>query len=431
MRLLIKGGTVIDPANDVNRPADLLIEQGRIKELLPPGTGAPSDAEVLDVSGKLVVPGLVDLHVHLREPGFERKETIASGTRAAARGGFTSIACMPNTDPVADNRAVVELVRARARETGVVNVFPIGAITKGSAGRELSEMADLYAGGAAAFSDDGKPVASAEVMRLAMEYSKVVDLPIVSHCEDTTLSAEGQMHYGYWSMLLGLKGIPAAAEEAMVARDLILAEMTRCRLHLAHVSTAGSVRLIREARARGVAVTAEVTPHHLTLTDQVNVNYSTNNKVNPPLRSEEDRQALIQALNDGVIDIIATDHAPHTQEEKDCEYNLAPFGISGLETALPLVWTELVEKGILTPTQLIAAMTIKPARIFRLDKGTLSPGADADITIIDPEGEMRVEVEEFVSQGKNSPFGGMKLKGWPETTIVAGQVVMRERRLLR
>ena len=430
MRLLIKGGTVIDPANQVKQAADLLIEQGKIKAVFPGGVGALPPSEVLDVTGQLVVPGLIDLHTHLREPGFERKETIASGTRAAARGGFTSVASMPNTCPVADHRAVVEFIRERARVTGAVNVFPIGAITKGSEGRELVEMADLAAGGAVAFSDDGRPVTSAQVMRLALEYSKIVDLPIVSHCEDLDLAAEGQMHEGYWSTLLGLKGIPAAAEEIMVARDLILAEMTGSRLHLAHISSAGSVRLIREAKDRGIAVTAEVTPHHLVLTDESNLAYNPNCKVNPPLRSEADRQALLQGLKEGVIDIIATDHAPHTLEEKDCEYDLAPFGISGLETALPLVWSELVENGVLAPEELIACLTIKPARIFKLNKGTLTPGADADLTVIDPHREMTVEVEHFVSRGKNSPFAGRKLKGWPTATIVGGRLVMRERTLL-
>lgn len=422
---------MIDPANRVNQAADLLIEQGKIKAVFPGGTSVVQPpAEVLDVTGQLVVPGLIDLHTHLREPGFEHKETIASGTRAAARGGFTSVACMPNTNPVADHRAVVEFIRERARQTGAVNVFPIGAITKGSKGQELAEMADLAAGGVVAFSDDGRPVASAEVMRLAMEYSKSVGLPIVSHCEDPDLAAEGQMHEGYWSTLLGLKGIPAAAEEVMVARDLILAEMTGSRLHLAHISSAGSVRLIREAKARGVAVTAEVTPHHLVLTDESNLTYNPNCKVNPPLRSEADRQALLEGLKEGVIDIIATDHAPHALEEKDCEYDLAPFGISGLETALPLVWSELVEKGVLTPQELIACLTIKPARIFNLDRGTLTPGADADLTVIDPCLEMAVEVGNFVSRGKNSPFAGRKLKGWPTATIVGGRLVMRERTLL-
>ncbi|NPV91428.1 MAG: dihydroorotase [Firmicutes bacterium] len=430
MRLLIKGGTVIDPANKINQAADVLVEDGKIKAVLPGGAGAPADVEVLDASGRLVVPGLIDLHVHLREPGFERKEDIASGTRAAAMGGFTSVACMPNTNPVADTRSVIEYIRTRALKTGVINVFPIGAITRSSEGRELVEMGDLRDGGAVAFSDDGRPVSSAQMMRLAMEYSKIVNLPIISHCEDLTLSEDGLINEGYWSMLLGLRGIPAAAEEVMVARDLILAEMTGCRLHLAHISTEGSVRLIEAAKGRGLAVTAEVTPHHLTLTDAVNANYSTNNKVNPPLRSEEDRLSLIRALRDGVIDIIATDHAPHTREEKDCEYDLAFFGITGLETALPLVWTELVEKQALTPEQLIAAMTVKPAGVIGIDRGNLTVGADADITIIDPGLELTVNAEEFVSKGRNTPFGGMKLRGWPVATLVGGRLVMRERKLL-
>lgn len=445
MRWLIKGGMVIDPANQFEGIADVLVEEGKIAAVLPGGAGkrgsevnpgsaverGTADEEaVVDASGLLVLPGLVDMHVHLREPGYERKETIASGTRAAARGGFTTVVCMPNTLPVADSRAIIEFIRRQAEATGVVNVYPVGAITKGAVGQELAEIADLWEGGAVAVSDDGRPVMNAEIMRRALEYVKIVGFPVISHCEDLNLSEEGQIHEGYWSMLLGLKGIPSAAEEVMVARDLILTEASGSRLHLAHVSTAGSVRMLREAKARGVAVTAEVTPHHLVLTDAATASFDTATKVNPPLRAESDRQALLEALREGIIDAIATDHAPHTLEEKDCEYDLAPFGISGLETAFPLLWTYLVEKGELTATQLVASMTCRPARILNLPKGTLSPGADADITLVDPRLEIVVDKYSFISRGKNTPFHGWKLKGWPVATMVKGQWVMRNRQLL-
>ena len=445
MRWLIKGGRVIDPANQFDGAADVLIEDGKIAAVLPAGgsgskegffsapgaeKSAGGEEMTVDARGLLVLPGLVDMHVHLREPGYERKETIASGTRAAARGGFTTVVCMPNTLPVADSRAVIEFIRRQAEVTAAVNVYPVGAITKGSAGQELAEIAELWEGGAVAVSDDGRPVMNAEIMRRALEYVKITGFPVISHCEDLNLSEEGQIHEGYWSMLLGLKGIPSAAEEVMVARDLILAEASGSRLHLAHVSTAGSVRMLRDAKARGVAVTAEVTPHHLVLTDAATASFDTATKVNPPLRAESDRQALVAALREGIIDAVATDHAPHTLEEKDCEYDFAPFGISGLETAFPLLWTCLVEKGELLASQLVASMTCRPAGILNLPKGTLSPGADADIVLVDPQLEITVNKYDFVSQGKNTPFHGWKLKGWPVATMVKGRWVMRERRLL-
>jgi dihydroorotase len=436
VKVLIKGGRVIDPANGLDGVADVIINRGKIAAIIPVGQNQAdlakqadknqsADAVVIEAAGKLIVPGLIDMHVHLREPGFERKETIASGTRAAAKGGFTSVVCMPNTQPVADNRSIIEFIINQARSTGVVNVYPIGAITKGSRGEELSEMADLAASGAIAFSDDGRPVMNAQIMRLALEYAKIGDWLIIPHCEDINLSAEGQMNEGYWSMLLGLKGIPAVAEEAMVARDLMLAEMTGSRVHIAHVSTAGSVQLIREARKRGIRVSAEVTPHHLVLTDEAVAGFSTSTKVNPPLRTEKDRLALLEGLADGTIEVIATDHAPHTLEEKDREYNYAPFGISGLETAVPLVWSELIEKKVISLEKLIACLTVNPARILGLAKGSLGIGAEADLTIIDPDLEQAVRVDGFISQGKNSPFDGWQLKGWPVATIVKGRVVMK------
>jgi dihydroorotase len=336
---------------------------------------------------------------------------------------------MPNTKPVIDNQTVIEFVKARAVQTGLINVYPIGAITKGSAGEELAEIADLKAAGAVALSDDGRPVMNADVMRRALEYVKMFDLPIICHEEDLNLASEGMMHEGYWSMVLGLKGIPSAAEEVMVARDLILSEMIGSPVHIAHVSTAGSVRLIREARRRGVKVTAEVTPHHLTLTDEIVSSYSTYTKVNPPLRTMADIQALKEGLADGTIDAIATDHAPHTLEEKDCEYNFAPFGIVGLETAVPLIWWELIEREKMPLKEVVGKLTVNPARILGLNKGTLSIGADADVTIIDPDLELAVDINKFESKGKNSPYDGWLLRGWPVGTIVAGRVVMKDRQI--
>jgi len=428
VKLLIKGGRILDPANGVDITGDILVEDGKIIE-----TGkkiAAKANETINAAGKLVVPGLIDIHVHLREPGLEAKETIATGTRAAARGGFTSIACMPNTKPVADNQAVIEFIKVRAAQSGVVNVFPIGAITKESRGAELAEIGDMKSVGVVALSDDGQPVANSDVMRRAMEYARMFDLPIISHSEDKDLVAEGVMNEGYMSTVLGLKGINRAAEEVMVARDIILSEVTGCPVHIAHISTAGSVRLVRAAKARGVKVTAEATPHHFTLTDEAVQGYDTATKVNPPLRTAEDVAAVKTGLADGTIDIIATDHAPHTQEEKDVEYNYAPFGMVGLETAIGLVFKELIEPGVLTLAEAIAKMTINPARLLRLNKGTLTAGADADITIIDPELEEEVRIEELASKGKNTPFAGWNLKGLPVATIVGGRVVMKERKML-
>lgn len=423
MKLLIKGGNLIDPVKKKVIVSDVLVSKGKIAVL---GADLETDgAVVVDVHGKLVVPGLVDLHVHLREPGFEASETIATGTLAAARGGVTSVACMPNTNPVADNSAVITFIRARAQDTGMVNVFPVGALTSGSRGEELCEMADLKEAGAVALSDDGRTVADAAVMYRAMQYARMIGLPVITHCEDVNLSAKGVMHEGYVSTILGLTGIPAAAEEVIVARDIILAEATGCPLHIAHVSTAGSVQLIRQARARGITVTAEATPHHFTLTDQAVAGFDTNTKVNPPLRTADDVQAVREGLRDGTIDVIATDHAPHTMEEKDVEYENAPFGIAGLETALGLIWTELVNTGILTPWEAVAKMTVNPARILGISKGELALGADADLTVIDPAWEETVDPQQFAGKGRNTPFTGRLLKGLPVITIVGGKIVFR------
>lgn len=424
MKLLIKGGTVLDPASRKAFPKDILLADGKIAE-----TGVDLNADgaaILDAAGKLVAPGLIDMHVHLREPGFEAKETIYSGTRAAAAGGFTTVACMPNTNPVTDNAAIILFIKNLALTKGAVNVYPIGAITRESKGKELAEMGDMQQAGAVAFSDDGNPVMNADLMRKAMQYAHMLDLPIISHCEDKNLSAGGAMHEGYMSTMLGLKGIPAAAEEVMIARDIILTAETGCRLHIAHVSTAGSVQMIREAKAKGVKITAEATPHHFTLTAETVSGYNTATKVSPPLRIDTDIAAVKEGLADGTIDVIASDHAPHTIEEKDVEYDLAPFGMVGLETTIGMVWTELVATGVLTPLQAIEKMTVHPAAILGIPKGTIQKGADADITIIDPALSWVVDPEQFASKGRNSPFAGRRLQGKAWATIVGGRVIMRD-----
>jgi len=428
MKLLIKGGRVIDPANDIDAVMDILIEDNLI-------TAVQADikdeaATVIDAAAKLVCPGFIDMHVHLREPGFEFKEDIASGTRAAAAGGFTTICCMPNTEPVIDNAAIASFVKERAAKSGIVNVLPIGCITKGQAGKELTEMADLVAAGCVAISDDGKPVSDAAIMRNALDYAKMFDLPVLSHCEERSLSQGGQMHEGYYSTLYGLKGIPTAAEELMVSREIILAGLTDAHVHICHASTMGSMELIRDAKARGIWVTSEVTPHHLLLTDEIVGSYDTNTKVNPPLRSEEHLIALREGLVDGTVDCIATDHAPHHWESKDGEYDLASFGISGLETAVAAVMNGLVNRGLLDVQRLVELFTLGPAEVLGIDKGTLDVGADADITILDPELSKVVEPAKFYSKGKNTPFKGHTLKGWPCMTIVGGNVVARDGRIV-
>jgi len=428
MRLLIKGGQVIDPANGINEVMDLLVEDGRVKAV--ENKIESSGAQVIDAAGKYVCPGFIDMHVHLREPGFEYKEDINTGSRAAAAGGFTTICCMPNTNPVIDTAAVASFVRDRGKRTGLVNVHPIGAITKKQAGCELAPVAEMVTAGCVAISDDGKPVVRADIMRNALEYAKMFGLPVLAHCEDPQLSREGQMHEGYFSTYYGMKGIPAASEEVMVARDIILARLTGGRLHVCHVSTIGALEVIRQAKKEGLAVTCEVTPHHLALTDEVVGDYDTDTKVSPPLRSEEHVTALRKALADGVIDCIATDHAPHEMEAKDCEYNLAANGISGLETAVAVVMDKLVQTGELSLEQMVRAFTCAPADILGLPSGEFSPGAPADITIIDPNLVKTVDPASFYSSGKNTPFKGMELKGWPVMTIVGGRVVAEDGRLI-
>ncbi|MBF7082252.1 dihydroorotase [Desulfallas sp. Bu1-1] len=421
MKMIIKGGRVLDPASGRDEVTDLYICDGLISDKFEADAGTA----IVDASGQLVMPGLIDMHVHLREPGYEYKETIATGTAAAVRGGFTGVACMPNTNPVADNRYVVEFIRKRAAEAGQAGVYPVGAITRGSRGKEMAELADMRDAGAVAFSDDGHPVMEAGTMRLAMQYCKMLGAVIISHCEDKTLAAGGVMHEGYYSTILGLKGIPASAEEIMVSREIILAAETGCPVHIAHISTAGSVALVREAKKRGIPVTAEATPHHFTLTDRAVAGYNTAAKVNPPLRGEADVQAVREGLADNTIDAIATDHAPHAFDEKNVEFDLAPFGMVGLETAVGLVWTELVHTGILTPLQAAAKLSLNPARILGLKRGTLAMGTAADITIIDPGLEETVDPEKFTSKGKNTPFAGRRLKGLPVMTIVAGEIKYR------
>ncbi|WP_227767029.1 dihydroorotase [Zhaonella formicivorans] len=428
MKLLIKGGRVIDPANGIDGIRDVLIVDGLIVKV-EENINEEAD-EQIEAEGKIVAPGFIDMHVHLREPGFEHKETIASGTRAAAAGGFTAVVCMPNTNPVADNKAVVSFIKQKAEQEGKVKVYPVGNVTKGAQGEELTEIGELKAAGVVALSDDGKPVHNGEIMRRALEYAQMFQLPIISHCEDLNLVASGYMHEGYISTVLGLRGIPAAAEEVMVARDIILAELTGSPVHIAHISTAGSVRLVREAKARGIKITAEATPHHFTLTDEAVIGYNTATKVNPPLRSSRHREAILEALADGTIEVIATDHAPHAREEKEVEYAYAPNGMVGLETAVPLMVTQLIHTGILDWSEAIAKLTINPAKILNLPLGTLSAGSPADVTIIDPEKEAVVDPARFQSMGKNTPFAGWELKGWPVYTIVNGRVVMADGKIL-
>ena len=420
MNILIKNGQVIDPANKIDGKLDILVADGKIAKLGKPGTIPANSAQTVDASGKLVVPGLIDMHVHLREPGFEYKETIATGTAAARAGGFTSVCCMPNTNPVNDSRSVTEFILAQARNAWA-RVFPIGAITKGSKGEELTEMAELHAAGCFAVSDDGKPVLNSAIMRRAMEYSKIFDLLVISHCEDSSLSDKGVMNEGVVSTELGLRGIPRAAEDVMTGRDISLAELTGCRLHIAHVSTVGSVRLIRDAKSRGVKVTAETCPHYFSLTEEAVRGYNTMAKMNPPLRTADDVAAIKQGLKDGVIDVIATDHAPHAMDEKSGEFDYASFGVVGLETAVGLSF-KLVLEGTLTLNDAVSRMSSNPAKILNLSKGTLSAGADADITIIDPNIEWTVDSAQFKSKSKNTPFNGWKLKGRAVQTIVGGRI---------
>lgn len=420
-KLLIKGGQVVF-ADEV-KAADILLENGKIAKI---GKNLKADgAEVIDAAGLTVFPGLIDMHVHLREPGFEYKEDIASGSAAAVAGGFTQVCCMPNTDPVCDNAAVVGYIAARAKEVGLCKVHPIGAITRGEKGETLSEMGKMKDAGAVAVSDDGKPVANARMMRLAMEYASDFGLICLSHCEDKDLVDGGVVNEGYNSTLAGLKGIPRAAEEIMLAREIILAETLHKRAHICHVSTKGGVQLLREAKARGVQVTAETCPHYFTLTDDVVTSFDANTKVNPPIREAEDVAAIKEGLRDGTLDCIVTDHAPHHVDEKNVEYNLAAFGISGIETSFSLSYTYLVKGGALSLSELADRMSAAPARILHLEGGKIAEGEVADLMLADLNAEYVIDSKKFVSKGKNTPFGGMKVSGKVLYTIVDGDVKYR------
>lgn len=441
MRMLIKGGRVIDPASGVDELLDLFVEDGKIARIKKHAGGAePTEAgrakgsktakqaesaltidRVFDATGLVVCPGLIDMHVHLRQPGREDKETIASGTMAAARGGFTAVCCMPNTDPVNDTRAVTEFILDTAKREGAVQVYPVGAITKGLKGEELADIGELFDAGCVAVSDDGRPVMNAALMRRAMEYATMFDLPLIQHSEDLCLSGRGVAHEGLVATELGLRGIPSVSEAVMVARDLLLAELTGARLHIAHVSAAESVRLIREAKIRGVRVSCEVTPHHLALTEDAIRGFDTNAKMNPPLRSETDRRALLEGLQDGTIDVIATDHAPHTIQEKEQEFDLAPNGVLGLETALAVALTTLVAPGVLSLPQAISKLTSGPAQILKLPMAQIVEGADADLTIFDPNRDWTVDPATFVSKSRNTPFAGWRLTGATVATLVGGK----------
>ena len=423
MSLLIKNGRVVDPANGVDGVQDVLVADGRVANLGQRLT-APGGARVVDAAGKVVCPGFIDIHVHLREPGFEYKETVASGTRAAAAGGFTAVCCMANTFPVNDNRAVTDYILAKARVEGVVRVYPIGAVTRNLEGTQLAELAEQAEAGCVAFSDDGKCVMNAELYRRAMEYALPFGTPIISHAEDCHLAHGGVMNEGLVSTELGLIGQPDAAEEVMVARDIVLAELTGAHLHIAHISTAGAVRMVREAKARGVRVTAEVTPHHLLLTDEAVRSYDPNTKMAPPLRSKRDVETLLEALADGTIDCVATDHAPHALAEKEDEFAEAANGIVGLETAVPLLLDRLVGAGRLDFPTLVSRLSTGPARLLNLPGGSLAPGANADITILDLEQPWTVNPATFRSRSRNTPFGGWTGRGAPWMTIVGGAPVV-------
>ena len=423
--LLLKNTYLVNPYNSFEGLKDILIKDEHI-ELIADNIDALDEWNVIDLEGKVTCPGFIDMHVHLREPGQEYKETIYDGCRAALAGGFTGVACMPNTKPVLDNDSIIEFVINRAKYFNLASVYPIGAITKGQEGKELAELLLMKEVGAVAFSDDGKTLANSGVMRRALDYVKSINGLIISHCEDKDLMGSGVIHEGEVSTKLGLAGIPSAVEEIIVDRDIRLAELTNSRIHIAHVSTAGSVEIIRRAKNKGVKVTAEVTPHHLLMNHEQIVNYDTNYKMNPPLRTKEDNEALQQAFQDGVIDCIVTDHAPHALEEKRVEFDYAPFGIVGLETAVPLIINHLYHKKKVNLLRIVEAFSTKPAQILGVEGGRIESGVKADLTIIDLELEKTVCPEDFYSKSVNTPFGGEKLKGWPVMTIKAGRILMEK-----
>ncbi|AEE92567.1 Dihydroorotase [Tepidanaerobacter acetatoxydans Re1] len=421
MKKLLKGARVIDPSQNTDTTSDVLIVDGRIAAVKD--EIEISDAKVIDLSGMIVTPGLIDIHVHFRDPGYEYKEDIESGSMSAAVGGFTAAACMPNTKPPIDNAALVQYVKSKASKAGKIKLLPIGCVSKGQEGKEIAEMGDMAQAGAVAFSDDGKPIADSALMRKAMVYASMFDKVIIDHCEDPFLFEGGQINEGYISTLLGLAGIPAAAEEIMVARNILIAREMGTRVHIAHVSTEGSLRLIRQAKSEGVKVSCEVTPHHLTLTEKAVMGYDTNAKVNPPLRTQSDIDALLEGLKDGTIDAIATDHAPHHMDEKDMEFDKAAFGMVGLETALGVILTHIVKEGVLSLNAAIEKMTSGPAKVLGLDMGTLKIGAPADITVIDPNRVWTVDKNKFFSKGRNTPFDGWRLTGKAVLTMVDGRIV--------
>jgi dihydroorotase len=427
MKRLLKGGRVVDPANGIDGAYDVLIEDGRIsrveRNLQVPG----DDVQVVEVaSGLVLCPGLIDMHVHLREPGQEHKETIATGTRSAVAGGFTAVACMPNTSPINDSAATTELILKKAAEAGLARVYPIGAVSRGSNGEYLADIAELHAAGCAAISDDGRPVATALLMRRALEYASMFDMPVIDHCEDPSLKGDGVAHEGFHASVLGLRGLPGAAETIMVQRDVTLAGLTGGRVHIAHMSAHGSLRAVRDGKAQGFNVTCEVAPHHFVLTDEAlaaPIQFDTNCKMNPPLREQSDVDAMLEGLVDGSIDVIATDHAPHSADEKAVEFDRAPFGIVGLETCVPLVFDRLVHPGLITFARAIELLSVNPARILRRPGGSLAVGAVADITVLAPDANVTVVPGKLVSKSKNTPFGGWTLRGAAAATIVGGRTV--------
>ena len=430
MKILIKNGHVIDPANGIDAVTDIFIENGVISEIGEDKDLTGVEMEIIDATGKIVAPGLVDMHVHLREPGQEYKEDIETGTRAAVCGGVTSVACMPNTDPVCDNAAVVSYIKQKAAEAGYANVFPIGAVSKGQEGKILAEMGEMAFAGAVAVSDDGHPVENSGLMRRAMEYSEMFDIVVISHCEDMALG-EGDMNEGAVATAMGLRGISRAAEEVMAARDIIVAEAIGGRVHIAHISTKGSVELIRQAKRRGVRVTCETCPHYFALTEEACMGFNTNAKMNPPLRTAEDVAAIKEGLRDGTIDCIVTDHAPHHADEKDCEFGLAKNGIVGLETSLGLGIKCLVNEGVLTMGELIEKMAVNPSRILGIAKGSLAVGQAADVIIFDPRSKWTVDIKKLHSKGKNSPYDGFELYGKPEYVLVGGEIIINQYELMK
>lgn len=423
MQLILKGARLVDPLSGQDGVFDIHIVDGKI-EKVSPTLGITSYAEVIDLRGKVVAPGFVDMHVHLREPGFEYKETILSGCTAAAAGGFTAVCCMPNTNPTIDDESVIKFIQNKARIAlgGIVDVYPVAAVTVGRKGEHLAPLAELAAAGAVGFTDDGEPVQDAEMMRRALEYAGMFNRPVIQHAQDLSMTRGGVMNEGFVSTELGLAGMPAIAEEVMVARDLAIARYTKAQYHVAHLSTGGSVALIRDAKTKGLRVTCEVTPHHFTLTDEAVRSYDTNTKMNPPLRTKDDVQELKQGLKDGTIDVIASDHAPHSFDEKQVEYQAAPFGIVGLETAIGLSITELVHPGILSLYQLVEKFSVNPRRVLHLPEVRCSEGEPANFTILDPNAEWLVDPQKFKSMSKNSPFKGYALVGRPTGVINNGKV---------